>query len=82
MHVGARLEHAMSPQLPPGTAASSPGAWWRWSLWPRRSACCSAGLSAGPPLPIRQQARRRSPGGITQIRNRSALASGLMRIGW
>jgi hypothetical protein len=35
----------------------------------------------GPPLPIRQQARRRSPGSITQIRNRSALASGLMRIG-
>jgi hypothetical protein len=35
----------------------------------------------GPPLPIRQHARRRRPGSITQIRNRSALAPALMRIG-
>ena len=35
----------------------------------------------GPALPIRQQARRRSPGSITQTRNRSALAPGLIRIG-
>ena len=35
---------------------------------------------AGPPLALREQARRPSLGSTTQIRNRSAL-SGLMRIG-
>jgi hypothetical protein len=36
---------------------------------------------AGPPLPLCRRARRRSPRSTTQVRNRGALAPGLMRIG-
>ena len=36
---------------------------------------------AGPPLPLRRRARRRSPRITTRVRNRGALAPGLMRIG-
>jgi hypothetical protein len=36
---------------------------------------------AGTTLPLRRRARRRSPRITTQVRNRRALAPGLMRIG-
>jgi len=36
---------------------------------------------AGATLPLRGRARRRSPRITTQVRNRGALAPGLMRIG-
>jgi hypothetical protein len=48
---------------------------------PRRRETDRPRLSPGPPLPLRRRARRRSPRITTWVRNRGALAPGLMRIG-
>src|ERR1700751_3289247 len=57
------------------------GAWSMAALNAMAAASCSANTVAGLRFPLRQQARRRSPGSITQVRNPDALRAGLMRIG-
>jgi hypothetical protein len=48
---------------------------------PQRRGTDRPRLSPGPPLPLRWHARQRSPCITTRVRNRGALAPGLMRIG-
>ena len=65
------------PQPPPAAA-------WSVAALITLAAAISVLLSktvAGATLPLRGRARRRSPRITTQVRNRGALAPGLMRIG-